>query len=341
MTIQRVLVTGGVGYIGSHCCVELLKAGYDVTIADNLRNGSAAVVGRIRELAGKAPEARWVDLCDRERLFALLEHGCFDAVIHFAGLKAIGESIEKPLMYYENNLMGVINLCNAMQASGTGNLVFSSSAAVYGEAGKPPFDEDAPTSATNPYGRTKLFIEAILKDVQLARPDWNVSILRYFNPVGAHPDGLIGEAPAGEPKNLMPCICRAAAGRMGELLIYGDNYDTPDGTAVRDFIHVVDLARGHLAALARFGENPGYMVHNLGTGRGVSVMELLKTFERVNGVHVPHRFAPRRPGDVAVNYAAAGKAERELGWKATFGVEEMVRDAWRWQRDNPDGYPKD
>jgi len=344
MQIRRVLVTGGAGYIGSHTCVELLAQGYDVVCADNFANSSPEVLGRVEAVAGRPLDFHTVDFCRREEVLELFARERIDAAIHFAGLKAVGESVAEPLRYYENNLLSLINLVHGMQGAGGGqaaagkNIVFSSSATVYGPGNAPPFAEDAALAATSPYGRTKLLAEQILQDLQASDPAWNVSLLRYFNPVGAHPSGLIGEEPRGVPNNLMPYLVQAAAGRLPKLRVFGSDYPTPDGTGVRDFIHVVDLTRGHIAALRRLEQEPGLMVHNLGTGRGVSVLELVRAFERVNGVAVPFEIAGRRPGDVAACWAATDKARKELGWAATLGIEDMVRDAWNWQVKNPSGY---
>lgn len=338
MKIQRVLVAGGAGYIGTHTCIELVAEGFDVICADNFNNSSPQAMDRVKEICGKAIPTYEVDFCELEQVEDLFAREKIDAAIHFAGHKAVGESVEKPLMYYENNLLSMVNLCKVMGASDRKNVVFSSSATVYGFSDKLPLTEDTPISAYNPYGRTKVYIEEILKDVHFADNDWNVSILRYFNPVGAHPSGLIGENPAGIPNNLMPYIAQVAVGRLEKLRIFGNDYDTPDGTGVRDFIHVVDLAKGHVAALRKLEEEPGYMVHNLGTGKGCSVLDLVRAFEDINGVPVPYEIVARRPGDVAANYAATDKAREELGWTARYGIEEMVRDTWNWQSKNPNGY---
>lgn len=329
MRIRKVLVTGGLGYIGSHSCVELIKAGYEVVCADNLANSSAQVLSGIEALAGSRPEFHAIDLCDKEASRELILSGAYDAVIHFAGLKAVGESVEQPVAYYENNLLSLINVVQAMKEAGTRNLVFSSSATVYA-----PSDfalaEDAPLLPPNPYGRTKLFIEEILTDLYHSDTAWNISLLRYFNPVGAHPSGLIGENPNGRPNNLMPLIVKVAAGDMDTLQIFGNDYPTRDGTGVRDFIHVVDLACGHLAALNKLNESPGMMLHNIGTGKSTSVLELIHTFERVNKVKVSYEFADRRAGDMPTSFACVDKAKKELGWKAKFPIDDMVKDAWNW-----------
>ncbi len=335
---MRVLVTGGAGYIGSHTCVELLQAGHDLVVVDNLSNSKPEALARVQDLAGRELTFVQADLRDLPALRAVFRaHPCA-AVIHFAGLKAVGESSEIPLDYYENNVGGTLNLCRAMGEAGVRRLVFSSSATVYGDPARVPIREDFPTTATNPYGRTKLMIEEILSDLHAAEPDWDIALLRYFNPVGAHPSGRIGEDPNGIPNNLMPYIAQVAVGRLERLQVFGDDYPTPDGTGVRDYIHVVDLARGHLAALERLQGHPGRVVYNLGTGQGYSVLEMVRAFAEVNGVEVPYRIVGRRPGDVAQCYADPGLARRELGWRATHGIEDMVRDTWRWQSANPEGY---
>jgi len=337
MNIRKVLVTGGAGYIGTHCCVELLLNGFEVVCADNFANSSPEALRRVETITGHSLTSVNVDFCDPAQVEALFAQP-FDAAIHFAGHKAVGESIEKPLMYYGNNLLSLINLCEALKRHGCKNVVFSSSAAVYSTRKQPPYTEEDPLESTNPYGRTKVMIETILRDLHASDPEWNISILRYFNPVGAHPSGLIGEDPCGTPNNLMPYIAQVAVGRLEKLRIFGDDYDTPDGTCIRDFIHVVDLARGHLAALRKLQDEPGCMTHNIGTGEGHSVLELVRTFERVNNVPVPYEIAPRRAGDIPINFALAAKAERELGWRAELGLDAMCRDAWNWQSRNPEGF---
>jgi UDP-glucose 4-epimerase len=335
---MRVLVTGGAGYIGSHTCVELLTAGHEVVVIDNLSNSKEAALARVQEIAGRRLAFVKADLRDRGALDAVFRDDAFDAVIHFAGLKAVGESTEIPLDYYDNNIGGTLTLCQAMAAAGVKRLVFSSSATVYGDPASVPIREDFPLSATNPYGRTKLFIEEILRDLQRADSGWDIALLRYFNPVGAHPSGRIGEDPSGVPNNLMPCVAQVAIGKLPQLQVFGDDYDTPDGTGVRDYIHVVDLARGHLAALTRLSARPGVVTYNLGTGRGYSVLEMAEAFARISGRRVPHQVAGRRPGDIAVCYADPSLAHAELGWRAELGIDDMVRDGWRWQSANPDGY---
>jgi len=335
---MKVLVTGGAGYIGSHTCVELLTAGHEVVVIDNLSNSKEAALARVQEIAGRRLAFVKADLRDRGALDAVFRDDAFDAVIHFAGLKAVGESTEIPLDYYDNNIGGTLTLCQAMAAAGVKRLVFSSSATVYGDPASVPIREDFPLSATNPYGRTKLFIEEILRDLQRADSGWDIALLRYFNPVGAHPSGRIGEDPSGVPNNLMPCVAQVAIGKLPQLQVFGDDYDTPDGTGVRDYIHVVDLARGHLAALTRLSARPGVVTYNLGTGRGYSVLEMAEAFARISGRRVPHQVVGRRPGDIAVCYADPSLAHAELGWRAELGIDDMVRDGWRWQSANPDGY---
>jgi len=336
--MQQILVTGGAGYIGSHTCLALLRAGYQVVVVDNLINSKQESLKRVQQLTGKSLVFNQVDLLDENALEAVFAHNQFDAVIHFAGLKSVGESVEKPLTYYHNNLTGTIILCQMMQQFGVKNLVFSSSATVYGNPAQSPVKEDAPLEALNPYGRTKLIIEQILRDVQRMDDTWNVILLRYFNPVGAHPSGLIGEDPQGIPNNLFPYISQVVVGRLPYLRVFGDDYPTPDGTGVRDYIHVMDLAQGHLMALEKLSQNPGVAAYNLGTGRGYSVLEVLKAFERACGRDIPYKVVDRRPGDAAESYADPGLAQRDLNWKATLGLDEMCADSWRWQENNPQGY---
>lgn len=336
---RHILVTGGAGYIGSHTCVELLQAGYEVTVVDNLSNSKEEALRRVQELAGRPLEFHRVDLLDRPALEKVFQRRSFEAVIHFAGLKAPAESVRKPLAYYQNNLTGTLVLCELMAQYGVKDLVFSSSATVYGDLAVAPVREDFPChQQINPYGRTKRMIEIILEDVHAADPEWNVALLRYFNPVGAHPSGRIGDDPRGIPNNLMPVISQVAVGRLPELHIFGGDYPTPDGTGIRDYVHVVDLAIGHLKALDKLREKPGLVIYNLGTRHGYSVLEMVQTFERVTGKKIPYRIVERRPGDVAISYADVSKAERELGWKAQRSVEEMCADAWRWQSNYPNGY---
>jgi UDP-glucose 4-epimerase len=318
--------------------VELLAAGHDVTVLDNLSNSSERALERVRAITGRPLGFVHADLRDGAALRELVVPDRFDAVIHFAGLKAVGESVQKPVEYYDNNVAGSLRLLEAMQAAGLRRIVFSSSATVYGDPASVPIREDFPLSATNPYGRTKLFIEEILRDQQRADPRWDVVLLRYFNPVGAHPSGLIGEDPAGIPNNLLPYISQVAVGKLERLNVWGDDYPTPDGTGVRDYIHVVDLALGHLAALERPEPQGGVRVFNLGTGRGCSVLDMVRAFERASGRPIPYRIAPRRPGDVATCYADPALAAQQLGWRATRDVDAMCADAWRWQSGNPRGY---
>ncbi len=336
---MHVLVTGGAGYIGSHTCLELLEAGYQVTVLDNLCNSHQESLHRVMALTGKTLafyQADLLKLAEVEQVFQ--ESPDIQAVIHFAGLKAVGESVAQPLDYYINNLVGTLNLCQAMKKFAVKNIVFSSSATVYGDPETVPIQEDFPLSCTNPYGRTKLMIEEILSDLQVADSDWNIILLRYFNPVGAHKSGRIGEDPNGIPNNLVPYISQVAVGKLGELSVYGDDYPTPDGTGVRDYIHVVDLALGHLKALEKLADKPGVMVYNLGTGQGYSVLEMVKAFEKASGKKVGYKIIGRRPGDIATCYADPTLARQELGWKVSRGLQEMCEDTWRWQTQNPHGF---
>ena len=336
---MHVLVTGGAGYIGSHTCLELLNADYQVTVVDNLINASEESLRRVERLTGKSITFYPLDLLDLDGLQTVFQQNpSIEAVIHFAGLKAVGESVQKPLLYYQNNLTGTLNLCQAMTSAGVKSLVFSSSATVYGDPASVPIREDFPLSCTNPYGRTKLMIEEILRDLHRADPQWQIILLRYFNPVGAHQSGQIGEDPNGIPNNLMPYIAQVAVGKLRELSVFGDDYPTPDGTGVRDYIHVVDLALGHLRALVKLREAPGVATYNLGTGQGYSVLEMVKAFAQASGRPVPYRIAGRRSGDIAKCYADPALARAELQWQARFGIEEMCRDTWRWQSTNPQGY---
>ncbi len=335
---MKVLVTGGAGYIGSHTCVELLTAGCEVVVFDNLCNSRQEALRRVARIAGRTPEFVRGDVRDGEALARLFAAYRIDAVIHFAGLKAVGESVEQPLAYYDNNVHGSLALLRAMDAAGVRTLVFSSSATVYGDPASVPIREDFPLSATNPYGRSKLMVEDVLRDLAHADASWRLAILRYFNPVGAHESGLIGEDPAGVPDNLLPFVGQVAVGRLPELAVFGGDYPTPDGTGVRDYIHVVDLARGHLKALAALRQRTGVLTANLGTGRGYSVLEMVAAFARASGRAIPYRIAPRRPGDVAACYADPAYAAETLGWRAEFDLDRMCADAWRWQSLNPDGY---
>jgi UDP-glucose 4-epimerase len=335
---MRVLVTGGAGYIGSHTCLELLKAGHEVVVIDNLSNSKPAVFDRIERICGRRAVFYEHDVRDSGKVAEIFSAHGIEAVIHFAGLKAVGESVAQPLRYYDNNVTGSLALFSAMKEAGIRTLVFSSSATVYGNPHSVPIHEEFPLSATNPYGRSKLMVEEILRDLILADDSWHIALLRYFNPVGAHESGLIGEDPAGIPNNLMPYISQVAAGRQKELQIFGGDYPTPDGTGVRDYIHVVDLACGHIAALDWLQQRRGVHTFNLGTGRGNSVLEVVRAFEAVTGKHIPYRIVDRRPGDIAQCYADPSRAERELGWKAQRGIAEMCKDAWNWQAGNPAGY---
>ncbi len=335
---MTILVTGGAGYIGTHTLVELLQAGHQVVVYDNFCNSSPRALQRVEEISGKKVALVQADICDSLALRQTFDRYRIDAVIHFAGLKAVGESVEKPLDYYHNNIYGTLCLCESMAAAGVKNLVFSSSATVYGDPERLPIREDAATCATNPYGRTKLFIEELLRDLQHAEPDWRIAILRYFNPVGAHPAGLIGEDPQGIPNNLFPFITQVAIGQRASLAVFGGDYQTPDGTGVRDYIHVVDLARGHLAALEYLDKNRGVLTVNLGTGQGYSVLEMVRAFAAASGREIPYQIVARRAGDIASCYADPAFARQTLNWTAAYGLEEMCRDGWNWQSRNPQGY---
>ena len=339
---MRILVSGGAGYIGSHTTLQLIAAGHEAVIVDDFRRSKRSVIPRLEALSGTTVEWHAVDLTDREATDALVAAGSFNAVIHFAGLKAVGESVAKPLDYYDNNLGSTLSLLAAMRRHGVRRIVFSSSATVYGEHAPVPMKEDFPTSATNPYGWTKVMQEQILRDAAVADPSLRVALLRYFNPVGAHPSGTIGEDPSGIPNNLMPLLAQVAVGRREKLLVYGDDYATPDGTGRRDYLHVEDLAAGHIAALDRIADSDtAVSTWNLGTGAPTSVMEMVHAFSRACGHDLPYEVAPRRPGDIAESYADPTRAEAELGWTARRTVDEMCRDTWRWQSHNPDGYPDD
>jgi UDP-glucose 4-epimerase len=335
---NRILVTGGAGYIGSHTCVELLQAGHEVVVVDNLCNSSSAAIGRIERIAGRKVAFHECDVRDAEALRRLFREDAIDAVLHFAGLKAVDESVAQPLRYYENNVGGTLALCEAMADAGVRQLVFSSSATVYGDPDAVPVREDHPLRPTNPYGRSKTMVEAILQDLFCSDPAWKIALLRYFNPVGAHESGLIGEDPGGVPNNLMPYIAQVAVGRREALNVHGNDYPTPDGTGVRDYIHVVDLARGHLAALEKLATTREVLTVNLGTGRGYSVLEMVEAFRKASGKEIPYRIVSRRPGDVASCYADPTLAARLLGWRAERGLDQMCRDVWHWQSMNPDGY---
>lgn len=335
---KQILVTGGAGYIGSHTVVELARAGFEPVILDNFSNSSTGVLARINELAGREIKVVEGDIGDAAAVTRLLERHRFDATIHFAGLKAVGESVSLPLAYYRNNVVGTSTLLECLAAAGVKQLIFSSSATVYGDPRTVPIREDAPTGPTNPYGRTKWFIEYMLADLAASDPSWSIGVLRYFNPVGAHESGRIGEEPRGTPNNLMPYVAQVAIGRRPELSVFGGDYPTPDGTGVRDYIHVVDLALGHLAALRHADRGAGLWTVNLGTGQGYSVLEMVQAFEKVSGRKVPYRIVDRRPGDIATCYADPGHASALLGWKASRGLEQMCADGWRWQEANPSGY---
>ncbi len=335
---MKILLTGGAGFIGSHTYVELFNAGHEAVIVDNFYNASERVLERLETITGKTVTCYNVDVCDEAKLDEVFSKHDFDAVIHFAGYKAVGESVAKPLEYYHNNLESTIVLCNVMRKHNVKRIVFSSSATVYGMAEKMPLVETMPTGCTNPYGWTKYMNEQILRDVAVANPEWAVALLRYFNPIGAHESGLIGEDPVGIPNNLMPYITQVASGKREKLSVFGNDYATHDGTGVRDYIHVVDLAKGHVAACEYLDKNSGCDVFNLGTGIGYSVLDLVNTFGKVNGIEIPYAIVDRRPGDVAQCYADAGKAKEKLGWTAKKTLEDMCRDSWRWQSTNPNGY---
>jgi UDP-glucose 4-epimerase len=328
---MRVLVTGGAGYIGSHTCVELLDTDHEVIVVDNLCNSKISVLDRVKQISGKPVIFYDLDVRDKAALSAVFDAHQIDAVIHFAGLKSVGESVAMPLQYYDNNVYGTLVLAEVMAAHGVFNLVFSSSATVYGDPASVPIREDFPLSATNPYGRSKLIVEEMLRDLPIASPDWHIALLRYFNPVGAHSSGLIGEDPNGIPNNLMPYVAQVAAGKLAELSVFGSDYPTPDGTGVRDYIHVVDLALGHVRALDVLVNRRGVLTYNLGTGRGYSVLEMVAAFEQASGKAVPYRLVGRRPGDIAACYADPALAERELGWRAQRDIDTMCEDSWRWQ----------
>jgi len=335
---MKILVTGGAGYIGSHTCIELLDAGYEVIVVDNLANSKEESLKRVQKITGKTLTFHKVDLLNKEGLSAVFEESSIDAVIHFAGLKAVGESVSIPLRYYHNNVTGTLILCEIMERHNIKNLVFSSSATVYGDPDSVPIKENYPVSPTNPYGRSKLMIEEILQDLQLSDEAWNIALLRYFNPVGAHPSGRIGEDPNGIPNNLLPYISQVAVGKLPELSVFGNDYPTRDGTGIRDYIHVVDLAAGHIKALEKLTANPGVVIYNLGTGKGYSVLEVVSKFKQASGKEIPYKIVERRPGDIASCYADPSKAEMELNWSAGKGLREMCADTWHWQFSNPSGY---
>ena len=336
---MAILVTGGSGYIGSHTVVELQNAGYDVVVLDNLSNASEKALDRVSKITGKPVKFYKADILDRDALNDIFDKETIESCIHFAGLKAVGESVVKLWEYYENNIAGTLTLIDVMRKHNVKNIIFSSSATVYGDPAQIPITEECPKGqCTNPYGWTKSMLEQVLTDIQKADPEWNVMLLRYFNPIGAHKSGTIGENPNGIPNNLMPYITQVAVGKLKELGVFGNDYDTPDGTGVRDYIHVVDLAKGHVKALKKIEENPGLAIYNLGTGMGCSVLDIVKNFEAATGVKIPYVIKPRRAGDIATCYCDASKAEKELGWKAENGIREMCEDFWRWQSNNPQGY---
>lgn len=336
---MSILVTGGAGFIGSHTCVELLEAGYEVVVVDNLYNASRKSMDRVEQITGKKPTFYEADILDREALNRIFEKEQIDSVIHFAGLKAVGESVAKPIEYYYNNIAGTLVLCDVMRKHNVKNIVFSSSATVYGDPAFIPITEECPKGKiTNPYGQTKGMLEQVLEDIHVSDPEWNVILLRYFNPIGAHKSGLIGEDPKGIPNNLVPYVAQVAIGKLECLGVFGDDYDTPDGTGVRDYIHVVDLAKGHVAAIKKLEEKKGVLIYNLGTGKGYSVLDVVHAFEKACGKKIPYAVKPRRPGDIATCYADPAKAKAELGWEAENGIEEMCADSWKWQSMNPNGY---
>ena len=336
---MRILVTGGAGYIGSHTCIELLNAGYEVVVLDNHYNSSEKALERVKQITGKDLTFYEADILDKEALEKIFDKEQIDGVIHFAGLKAVGESVAKPLEYYHNNMTGTFNLCDVMRKHGCKNIIFSSSATVYGDPAFIPITEECPKGKiTNPYGQTKGMLEQVLTDLWVADHEWNVVLLRYFNPIGAHESGLIGEDPKGIPNNLVPYIAQVAVGKLECLGVFGNDYDTPDGTGVRDYIHVVDLAKGHVKAMKKLEPGSGVSIYNLGTGNGYSVLQVVKAFEKACGKEIKYAIKPRRAGDIATCYCDASKAKRELGWEAEKGIEEMCADSWRWQSMNPNGY---
>lgn len=335
---MKILVTGGAGFIASHTNVELLNAGYDVVVVDNLVNSSRESVARVEELTGKKISFYEEDLLNEKAIDAIFEKENIDSVIHFAALKAVGESCQIPLRYFDNNLTGTLNLLKVMEKHGVKSIVFSSSATVYGKPESVPIREDFPLSVSNPYGRTKLIIEDMLRDIYKSDNEWDIALLRYFNPIGAHESGMIGENPHGIPNNLLPYVAKVAAGQLECVNVFGDDYDTPDGTGVRDYIHVVDLATGHIKALEKLVTHPGLVTYNLGTGVGYSVLDIIKNFEKACGKEITYKITPRRPGDIDMCYADPAKAKEELGWEATRSIDKMCEDAWRWQTKNPNGY---
>lgn len=337
---MSILVTGGAGFIGSHTCVELLNAGYEVVVVDNLYNASEKALERVEQITGKKVTFYEADILDRDALNAIFDKEQVESVIHFAGYKAVGESVRKPIEYYYNNITGTLILCDVMRKHNVKNIVFSSSATVYGDPAFIPITEECPKGKiTNPYGQTKGMLEQVLTDIYVSDPEWKVVLLRYFNPIGAHKSGLIGEDPKGIPNNLVPYVAQVAIGKLKCLGVFGNDYDTPDGTGVRDYIHVVDLAKGHVAAIKKVEETePGVLIYNLGTGKGYSVLDVVHAFEKACGKEIPYEIKPRRAGDIATCYADPTKAKNELGWVAQYGIEEMCEDSWRWQKNNPNGY---
>lgn len=338
--MMGVLITGGAGYIGSHTTLALIEAGYDVLLVDDFRNSKPEALDRISELAGRPIPFIEADVCDKDKVEEIFANNEIDAVIHFAGLKAVGESVAKPLMYYRNNLVSTLNILDSMRAHNVLNFVFSSTATVYGDPETVPVNEESTLQVTNPYARTKLMIEDILRDLYRSEPDFNIAILRYFNPIGAHKSGRIGEDPFGTPNNLLPYVAQVAVGRLKEVSVFGNDYETPDGTGVRDYIHVLDLADGHVAALKKLETGCGLITYNLGTGKGYSVLDVIHAFSKACGKELPYRFVERRAGDVAEYYADPTKARVELGWQAKYDLDEMCADTWRWQSMNPNGYVK-
>ena len=336
---MRILVTGGAGYIGSHTCVELLNEGHEVVVVDNLYNASEKALERVQEITGRSLTFYKADIRDKQAMIDIFVREAIDAVIHFAGLKAVGESVVKPIEYYENNITGTLNLCDAMRNHGVKNIIFSSSATVYGDPAEIPITENCPKGTpTNPYGWTKWMLEQILTDLHTADPQWNVILLRYFNPIGAHKSGLIGEDPKGIPNNLLPYVAQVAIGKLPCLGVFGDDYETPDGTGVRDYIHVVDLAVGHVKALKKFNDTPDVRVYNLGTGNGYSVLQVVHAFEKACGHPINYEIKPRRAGDIDACYADSAKAKDELDWQAQYNIDDMCADSWHWQTNNPNGY---